>query len=69
MSEAWVWKCVDESGHELEAAGMDASFPSQEEAEAFLGGIWADLLDEGVSAVSLYREETLVYGPMALEQG
>lgn len=44
-----------------------ASFPSQAEAETWLGEVWRDLLASGVMSVSLYEEGRLVYGPMSLQ--
>jgi hypothetical protein len=42
-------------------------FPSQGEAESWLGETYPDLLASGVHAVSLYQGDRLVYGPMSLE--
>jgi hypothetical protein len=41
-------------------------FPSQADAETWVGEVWRDLLGQGVDAVSLYEEGRLVYGPMSL---
>ncbi|GAB2569665.1 hypothetical protein [Microlunatus antarcticus] len=42
-------------------------FPSQGEAESWLGEVYPDLLASGVHAVSLYDGDRFVYGPMSLE--
>jgi hypothetical protein len=42
-------------------------FPSQGEAESWLGETYPDLLASGVHAVSLYEGDRLVYGPMSLD--
>ena len=42
-------------------------FPTQGEAESWLGEFFPDLLQAGVKTVSLYEEDRLVYGPMRLE--
>ena len=42
-------------------------FPSQGEAESWLGETYPDLLAAGTRAVSLYDGDRLVYGPMSLE--
>ena len=42
-------------------------FPSQGEAESWLGETYPDLLASGVSAVSLFEGDRPVYGPMGLE--
>jgi hypothetical protein len=47
--------------------GLDKTFPTQGEAETWLGECYPDLLEAGVRAVSLYEEGRLVYGPMRLE--
>jgi hypothetical protein len=44
-------------------------FPTQGEAESWLGETYPDLLVSGVTAVSLYEGDRLVYGPMSLEPG
>lgn len=43
------------------------SFPTQGEAETWLGEFYPDLVQAGVRAVSLYEADRLVYGPMGLE--
>lgn len=43
-----------------------ADFPSQAEAETWLGEVWRELLASGVQDVSLYEEGRAVYGPMSL---
>jgi hypothetical protein len=47
--------------------GLGRRFPTQGEAESWLGEFYPDLLDGGVGAVSLYEEDRLVYGPMRLD--
>ena len=60
---AWHWVAVPAAS----AAELQRSFPTQGEAETWLGEFYPDLLDAGVRAVSLYEEDRLVYGPMGLE--
>ena len=43
-----------------------AIFPSQADAETWLGETWRDLLAGGVQDVTLYEEQRAVYGPMSL---
>ena len=43
------------------------TFPTQGEAETWLGEFYPSLLSAGVRAVSLYEADRLVYGPMSLE--
>jgi hypothetical protein len=42
------------------------SFPSQAEAETFIGEAWRELLAAGVEQVSLFEDDRQVYGPMSL---
>lgn len=50
------------------AAEAPAGFPTQAEAEAWLGENWQELADSGVSAVTLRQGDFDVYGPMPLAQ-
>ena len=43
------------------------TFPTQGEAETWLGEFYPELVDAGVRAVSLYEADRLIYGPMSLE--
>jgi hypothetical protein len=56
------------SGAEVpESAAQPAGgFPTQAEAETWVGEVWRELLDDGVDAVTLYEDQRLVYGPMSL---
>lgn len=45
---------------------VTTGFPSQSEAESWLGEHWRELTDVGVEAVTLMHEEIVVYGPMSL---
>lgn len=51
---------ADDSGYRSQ------DFPTQADAEAWLTGEYAQLVDDGVVSVSLYADEDLVYGPMSL---
>jgi hypothetical protein len=50
-----------------DGGGESAEFPSQAEAEAWLGEAWRELLDGGVPAVTLVEDGRTVYGPMPLD--
>lgn len=41
-------------------------FPSQADAESWVGESWRELSAAGVESVSLLRDGTVVYGPMSL---
>lgn len=67
----WRWRFENSSGAEVGvAAGGTASgvsgFPSQSDAESWIGEVWHDLLDEGVDQVTLFEGDREVYGPMSL---
>jgi hypothetical protein len=65
MTWQWTYLAVDgvQLGVPPSGAGL---FPSQSEAESWLGETWEALLAEGVEAVSLLDGERVVYGPMGL---
>jgi hypothetical protein len=64
----WSWRLEDGSGAEVEVSADYAGrrFPSQADAESWVGEIWSDLAELGVSAVTLMEGERTVYGPMSL---
>jgi len=41
-------------------------FPSQSDAESWVGEVWRDILEGGAEAVTLFEGERQVYGPMSL---
>jgi hypothetical protein len=48
-------------------APAPGSFPSQADAETFIGESWRELLAAGVDQVSLFDGDRKVYGPMSLQ--
>ena len=67
----WHWDPLlmdgaEVSSTELSAAGLQGTWPTQGEAESWLGESYPDLADLGVDSVSLYEGDRLVYGPMSL---
>ena len=66
-SPAWRWRLEDSSGAEVTPAGVvNQDFPSQSDAESWVGEEWRELLDAGVDAVTLFEGDRKVYGPMSL---
>ncbi len=65
---SWTWQYHAAQGAPIpESATQPADgFPTQADAETWVGEAWPDLLDEGIDAVTLYEDERLVYGPMSL---
>ena len=61
---SWQWVPDREPD---DAIRLTRSFPTQGEAETWLGEFYPELLSAGVRAVTLYEADRLVYGPMSLE--
>ncbi len=65
----FTWRYQSADGSELIEAPVSATtveFPTQGEAESWIGECWRDLLDEGVDSVTLLSDGERVYGPMSL---
>ncbi|MDO4783691.1 MAG: hypothetical protein Q3997_01160 [Propionibacteriaceae bacterium] len=62
MSYRWV---PTDAAHASDL-GLGQPFADQAEAEAWLSSYYEDLAEAGVTEVSLYEEDRLVYGPMSL---
>ncbi|PWJ24809.1 hypothetical protein ATK17_0910 [Branchiibius hedensis] len=70
MSESWTWTYEDASGAVVADASLPhTSYPTQSDAESWLGDTWRELRAQGVSSVTLYVDGTPVYGPMGLTDG
>lgn len=66
-SPTWRWRLEDAAGSEVSAPDVEAAeFPSQSDAESWVGEVWRDLLESGVDAVTLFEGDRRVYGPMSL---
>ena len=61
-----AWRWAPDHSQRDDDTGLDRRFPTQGEAESWLGEFYPDLLEAGVGAVTLYEEDRLVYGPMRL---
>ena len=61
----WSWQMA--GGEAPEVVQPEAGFPSQSDAESWVGEVWRDLLDAGIDSVTLFEDGRLVYGPMSLE--
>ena len=65
----WTWQYLHLDGTELQelpSSAVTSSFPSQADAESWIGEAYQQLLDDGVDQVTLFEEERKVYGPMSL---
>jgi hypothetical protein len=67
MTDEWTWTYLDADGTAITGEALVATgFPSQSDAESWLGEQWRELAEAGVDAVTLGHEGTVVYGPMSL---
>lgn len=67
MSTAWTWEYLGPAGAPMTGAALPTTgYPTQSDAESWLGETWQELADAGVDAVSLYEDGAQVYGPMSL---
>jgi hypothetical protein len=66
---AWFWRYESASGAPVEADAVPSeSFPTQADAETWIGESWRELLEAGVDQVTLLEDGREVYGPMALKE-
>jgi hypothetical protein len=68
----WTWRYEKSDGtvipHVPDVA-VTTAFPSQSDAESWVGEVWRELAEAGIDAVSLFEDERKVYGPMSLHPG
>jgi hypothetical protein len=65
---AWTWRYEDSAGAPIEPVEVPAGepFPTQSDAETWLGENWRELVSSGVDQVALLESGRQVYGPMSL---
>lgn len=63
---AWTWRFEKADGTEVTPAVRAEEFPTQGDAESWIGEEWKELLEGGADQVSLFEDEAKVYGPMSL---
>jgi hypothetical protein len=67
MTGEWTWTYLDADATEMTGEALVATgFPSQSDAESWLGEKWRELADAGVDAVTLNHQGVVLYGPMSL---
>lgn len=67
MSYTWRYERADGTViQDLPASATGQGFPSQSDAENWIGESWRDLLADGVDAVTLLADDDVVSGPMSL---
>ncbi len=66
----WTWKFHDAAGGDLtttaDTSMTDTDFPTQADAESWVGEEWHNLVADGVDSVTLYEDGDRRYGPMSL---
>jgi hypothetical protein len=65
-SAVWRWRFESADGAEVEGPEPSPRFPSQSDAESWVGECWRDLKEGGVDQVTLLEGDREVYGPMSL---
>lgn len=60
---AWTWSYQSSVA---DAPSQSQEFPTQSDAETWIGETWQELLESGVDAVFLVEDDHEVYGPMSL---
>ena len=66
MAWTWTYESADGSPVTPEGGPVAEEFPSQADAESWVGEVFAELHAAGVHAVTLYDGDRKVYGPMGL---
>ena len=66
---AWVWRYtrIAADDETAEPKPRVESFPTQSDAETWLGEQWRELRADGFVSATLLDGERVVYGPMTLE--
>lgn len=62
----WTWRFETAEGTEVQPAVQPEEFPTQGDAESWLGLNWKELLEGGADQVVLSDGDTKIYGPMSL---
>lgn len=63
---AWTWRFEKADGAQTEPAVEPEEFPTQSDAESWIGEVWRELLEGGTDQVTLQEDGSTVYGPMSL---
>jgi hypothetical protein len=66
----WTWTYEGPDGAPVEPgpqAPAQPDFPTQADAESWVGEVWRELREAGVHAVALFEGDRKAYGPMGLD--
>ncbi|MEU2514386.1 hypothetical protein [Streptomyces syringium] len=58
----WSWRFEKADGTETSPAVEPEEFTTQGDAESWIGEVWKDLLDGGAERVTLFEDDTEIYG-------
>jgi hypothetical protein len=58
---AWTWRFEKADGGESVPAVEPEEFPTQGDAESWIGEVWRQLLDGGTEQVTLFDDEAEAY--------
>jgi hypothetical protein len=62
----WTWRYEKADGSAVASPVGSEEFPTQGDAESWIGETWKELLAAGVDQVVLLEDGVKVYGPMSL---
>jgi hypothetical protein len=65
---SWTWLLETRESEPVATEVEIPAFPSQSDAESWLGEVWRELAAAGAAQATLLEDERVVYGPMSLEQ-
>lgn len=63
---AWAWRFEKADGTEVTQSVRAEEFPTQGDAESWIGEAWKELLEGGADQATLFEDGSEVYGPMSL---
>lgn len=63
----WTWTYEGPDGETVTPPEAVEDFPTQADAESWIGETWRALREAGVGSVTLLEDGAKVYGPMSLE--
>ncbi|SEL76115.1 hypothetical protein [Streptacidiphilus jiangxiensis] len=64
----WTWRYEKLDGSVVPAPNGTEEFPTQGDAETWIGETWKELLADGVDQVVLLEDGEKIYGPVSLHQ-
>ncbi len=67
---AWTWQYEGVEGQPVDlpaGAPEPPEFPTQSDAESWVGEVWRELREVGIHAVTLFEDDHKTYGPMSLD--